>query len=254
MSLCSGWGYWPQPYSPPVDQWKWNDARHMTNVCDRWSQNHTNDLQDSYFNGVGFESWENVWGCWNGITPRDGEATRRAATILRYFGNRRHNAEARNFTQSGDWRPYIPVVAEQKYWSTLFASEFPVDKGTATQQVLFLVVNRDDRDVQGAHIAINNSFAIAADKIHIYDCYHGQELAVDTSSPGTLGVSLDIEGLGYGALLATYDSREDNPALDELLNTMHDLTQTPLSAYSSQWKYLEQTSLVVTEKLSTEKH
>ena len=36
---------------------------------------------------MGFESWENVWGCWNGMTPRDSEATRRVSNMLRYFGN-----------------------------------------------------------------------------------------------------------------------------------------------------------------------
>ena len=60
----------------------------MTIICDRWTKNHTNDLQNAYFNGVGFESWENVFGVWNGITPRDAEVVRRVGTILRYFGNR----------------------------------------------------------------------------------------------------------------------------------------------------------------------
>ena len=36
-----------------------------------WSRDKTDNLQDAFFNGVGYESWENVWGIWNGITPRD---------------------------------------------------------------------------------------------------------------------------------------------------------------------------------------
>jgi hypothetical protein len=35
----------------------------------RWAQNRTDDIQAAFFNGIGFESWENVWGSWNGITP-----------------------------------------------------------------------------------------------------------------------------------------------------------------------------------------
>ena len=27
------------------------------------------DLQYAFFNGVGMETWENIWGIWNGITP-----------------------------------------------------------------------------------------------------------------------------------------------------------------------------------------
>ena len=43
----------------------------------------TDDLQYAFFNGVGYESWENIWGIWNQLTPRDAEALRRIATIER---------------------------------------------------------------------------------------------------------------------------------------------------------------------------
>ena len=49
------------PYAPSVDSWKWFDSRRMTNICERWSKDHTNALQYALFNGDGFESWENVW-------------------------------------------------------------------------------------------------------------------------------------------------------------------------------------------------
>ena len=57
----------------------------MVNVCDRWARDKTDDLQSAFFNGVGYESWENVWGIWNGITPRDAEALRRISKIERRF-------------------------------------------------------------------------------------------------------------------------------------------------------------------------
>ena len=49
----------------------------------RWARDHTNGIQQAFFNGAGFESWENVWGIWNRITERHSELLRRAATILR---------------------------------------------------------------------------------------------------------------------------------------------------------------------------
>ena len=55
----------------------------MVNVCDRWNRDKTDDLQFAFFNGVGYESWENIWGIWNQITPRDAEALRRVAKIER---------------------------------------------------------------------------------------------------------------------------------------------------------------------------
>lgn len=56
-----GWGYWKHPDIPNIDTWKWLDSRRMTHVCERWSQDHTNAMQGAWFNGVGFETWENVW-------------------------------------------------------------------------------------------------------------------------------------------------------------------------------------------------
>ena len=73
----------------------------MVNISDRWNRDKTDDLQFAFFNGVGWESWENIWGIWNGITPRDAEATRRVATIER--------AVAR-FLVSKDWEPMSPML------------------------------------------------------------------------------------------------------------------------------------------------
>ena len=69
----------------------------MVNISDRWNRDKTSDLQFAFFNGVGWESWENIWGIWNGITPRDAEATRRVATIERGVAR---------FLVSKDWEPH----------------------------------------------------------------------------------------------------------------------------------------------------
>ena len=71
----------------------------MTNVCERWSQDHTNALQGAWFNGVGFETWENVWGTWNGMTERDCEQTRRLRVLMRFLGGR-------GYLQSQGWLPH----------------------------------------------------------------------------------------------------------------------------------------------------
>ena len=63
-----GWGYWKYPTVPMVDSWKWFDPRRMTNICERWSKDHTNALQYALFNGDGFESWENVSAAEDAIT------------------------------------------------------------------------------------------------------------------------------------------------------------------------------------------
>ena len=63
------WGQYSFPFIPMVDRYKWLETRHMVNISDRWNRDKTNDLQFAFFNGVGWESWENVWGIWNGINP-----------------------------------------------------------------------------------------------------------------------------------------------------------------------------------------
>ena len=78
------WGYWQYPAgSDGSSLYKWLEPRHMVNVCDRWNRSKVDNLQFAFFNGVGYESWENIWGIWNGITPRDAEALRRVAKIER---------------------------------------------------------------------------------------------------------------------------------------------------------------------------
>src|SRR5689334_4349043 len=79
------WGQYGGQFSfvPGVDRFRWLETRHMVNISDRWNRGKTDDLQYAFFNGEGWDSWENIWGIWNGITPRDGEASRRVATIER---------------------------------------------------------------------------------------------------------------------------------------------------------------------------
>ena len=77
------WGQYEFQFVPTVDRYRWLEPRHQVNIQGRWLRDKTDDLQFAFFNGEGWESWENVWGIWNGITPRDAEATRRVATIER---------------------------------------------------------------------------------------------------------------------------------------------------------------------------
>ena len=97
------WGqYAIPPFTPRIDHYKWLERRHMVNVTDRWNRDHAADLQYAFFNGVGFESWESVWGIWNGITPRDAEATRRVGTMERALAP---------FLVSSEWEPFAPMNA-----------------------------------------------------------------------------------------------------------------------------------------------
>jgi len=95
--------YWPEP---GVDKLKWLDprGRRMTHVCDRWQKQRWEAMQLALFNGVGYESWENVWSVYMSFTKRDGEALRRVATMLRWLGKHEYIQNYRN------WEPFTPAL------------------------------------------------------------------------------------------------------------------------------------------------
>ena len=62
-------------------------GRHLTHICERWATDRTDGLQYAFFNGMGYETWENVWGIWNQLTDRDAAAVKQVSAILhRYDG------------------------------------------------------------------------------------------------------------------------------------------------------------------------
>jgi hypothetical protein len=109
------WGQYAFDFVPKVDRFRWLEPRHMVNISDRWNRSKTDDLQYAFFNGEGWESWENIWGIWNGITPRDGEAVRRVATVERGVAP---------FLTSEDREPFYPTAR-----FGVFASRWPLAAG-----------------------------------------------------------------------------------------------------------------------------
>jgi formylglycine-generating enzyme required for sulfatase activity len=207
------WGQYQFPFLPMVDRYKWLEPRHMVNISDRWNQDKTSDLQFAFFNGVGWESWENIWGIWNGITPRDAEATRRVATIERGDAP---------FLISPDWEPLYPM---QNFG--VYASRWPL--GTET---VWTIVNRTDYDIGGPQMTV--PFATG---MRYFDLYHGVELKPQSDGQQST-LSFAIEANGYGAILAT--PGDASPAMKTLMQRMSTITQKPLASYSHEPVALEQ--------------
>ena len=100
-------------------------------------------------------------------------------------------------------------------------------------------MNRNDIDISGANITFDNTWTINYNDINIYDCYYGKLLkSTENVADNTITVQIDVEGLGYSAVLVTYDDRSSNKYLDSFLNTIANLTMKPLSSYSTKWNYL----------------
>jgi len=208
------WGQYQYPFTPLVDRYKWLEPRHMVNISDRWNRSKTNNLQFAFFNGVGWESWENIWGIWNGITPRDGEATRRVATLERVIAE---------YLMSGDWEPMYPML---RYG--IFASRWPL-KG----RTVWTIVNRNEYDVDGPQMEVP-----ATPNMRYFDLYGGTELQAQKDSAGKSVLSFSMETNGFGAIFAT--NSEPDTKIQKLMSEMKQMTVKPLSSFSNERKVLNQ--------------
>ena len=214
------WGYWGWGDNskngdqiPPVSKYKWLEPRHMVNICQRWSHDRNMEIQNAFFNGTGYESWESIWGLWNGITPRDGEVLRRSATIMRAYPD---------LLVSKDWEPHTPTLQKG-----IYASRFPGEKRT-----LWTLINLAAHNVNAPQLRVPH-----IPETRYFDLWHGVELKPKLEAQEAV-LSFEIEGYGFGSVLAV------NSAPDQKLNTllakMSKLANKRLAEFSNEWKFLPQ--------------
>jgi len=208
------WGQYQYPFTPLVDRYKWLEPRHMVNISDRWNRRKTNNLHFAFFNGIGWESWENIWGIWNGITPRDGEATRRVATLERAIAE---------YLVSPDWEPMYPML---RYG--VFASRWALNGNT-----VWTIVNRNEYNVEGPQMEVPETPGR-----HYFDLYRGSELRIEKDPAGKSALSFSLESNGFGAVLAT-DSQPD-AKIHKLMSEMKQMTAKPLASFSNEREVLKQ--------------
>jgi formylglycine-generating enzyme required for sulfatase activity len=207
------WGQYKFQFVPTVDRFRWMEPRHQVNIQGRWVRDKTDDLQFAFFNGEGWESWENVWGIWNGVTPRDGEAARRLATIERGIAP---------FLASQEWEPFYPM---RRYG--VYASRWPLGN-----QTVWTIVNRNEYDLSGLQMTVPDPKGM-----RYFDLYHGIELKPVTEGNEEV-LEFTIEAHGYGAVLALPE--EPNADMKDLMQHMGRITAKPLSSYSHEWTPIPQ--------------
>lgn len=208
------WGYWKYQPVPVVSRLKWVEPRHMVNVCERWAKDRTDGLQSAFFNGVGYESWENVWGIWNQLTPRDAEALRRMTMVERAVAD---------LLVSADWEPHVATLQKGVY-----ASRFPGEGRT-----VWLLVNRTDKDIAGEQIRLPLERGM-----RVYDLWNGKELKPSVDGGGAAALSFEIEARGYGAILVV--DGEAGSDVQKLLGRMAEPSRPRLGSLSAEWKPLLQ--------------
>jgi iron(II)-dependent oxidoreductase len=208
------WGYWQylEPVSV-VSKYKWLEPRHMVNISERWARDRTNGLQSAFFNGVGYESWENIWGIWNQFTPRDADALRRIATIERAMAD---------LLVAADWQPHVPTLQKG-----IYASRFP-----GKDRTLWLLVNRTDKTLSGDQLEVPA-------KGKYFDLWHGVPFPAASDNEKQRPLSFEIEAHGFGAVLAL-NSDEPGEPVTKLLAKMNESSKKRLSDFSAEWKPLPQ--------------
>jgi gamma-glutamyl hercynylcysteine S-oxide synthase len=204
----------PNETIPPVAKFKWLEPRHMINYENRWGRDRNHDLQYIFFNGVGYNAWENVWGIWNQLTDRDAESLRRIAMVERKFAP---------LLVSMQWRPY-----ERTLQTGVFASRFPAD-----DRCLWTLVNRNEYAMEGEQLALPH-----AQGRRWFDAWNGVELQPRIDD-GIAVLSFALEPRGFGAVFAL-DTGAEDPDLEDFLIRMRERARVPLQALPNTWHSLPQ--------------
>jgi formylglycine-generating enzyme required for sulfatase activity len=208
------------PFIPMVSKNKWMEPRHTVNITDRFTRDKTDSLQHAFFNGQGYATLENLWGFWYGNTPHDAEVILRCTRIERAMAD---------YLRSPDWEPHAPVLQ-----AGVFASRFPASTGT-----LWAIVNRNEYSVSGSQLTVPHRPGR-----HYYDLWHGTELTPALTG-GNATLSFDLEGFGYGAVLAT-EENSSKGSFQDLMKFMAERSRRPLASYSREWKAAPQTIVEIT--------
>ena len=208
------WGKASTSFVPAVSKLKWLEPRHLTNVENRWARDRTDDFHYIFFNGHGYNAWENVWGIWNQLTPRAGETLRRISTIFRKFSS---------LLISPDWEPYALTLQQG-----VFATKFPGKHST-----LWTIVNRNEYDMPGDQLVVSHQPGF-----RYYDVWNGNELQPRVAQDEAI-LAVDLEAHGFGAIIVVEENAE-NSHLNEFLQHMAELTKVPLQSISNVWQAIPQ--------------
>lgn len=274
----NGWGYWYMNYRlspvPIVDRLKWlTKGKWMTHLCERWSKDRNTNLQHMWFNGIGYVAWENVWGVWNGVTDRDGEAIRRVSTMLRFLGGKKvwHLSLEQDFASGEDSAEMLAEVhaAEEMLaeassglpsstsllaaptrkglmqspgWTPhtpetlqphVYASRWPAYNGSLPGILNAWTLINTGTSDLPAH-TVQLDVLKRTNKSNFYDCYLGNKIEAKGKS-----LRFPLERNGFGCVLEV--EGEPTTEVSTFLSTMSELTKKPLSTYTKPWSFLPQT-------------
>ncbi|CAK9114886.1 unnamed protein product [Durusdinium trenchii] len=226
------------PFAPLVSLQKWIARGSMPHVCGRWSTQRSQEILTAYFNAIGYAAWENIFGIWNGINPRDAELLKRAMLILRHFGHFLSDPGVA-------WLPFYPVQKLTSKGENVYVSKF-----VGSDRELFLIINTglQTADAQDWMLQVPQS-----DHFRFYDLYRGDDVHLERVNTclvkscnerihraQTAQLHLSVEGGGIGAILKVRVGKM-HPNDRDFLRRMGTATEKPLSSFADKVSLAKQT-------------
>ena len=193
---------------------KWIEPRHTSQFVQRNAVERQPALKWSFANGLGYVTWESVWGSWNGVSPLDGETIRRLFTVMRQF---------RGVITSCDYQPFYPVTGSAGVVPQ--ATMFPTPSRT-----LWVVVNPGSGPLSSYNLTIPPEMGA----LRYFDVWRGVEVGgsavrVEGGTQLVVGGQQDE----YGAVAAVSEQEASSPAFTAFLARMANMTRIPLAHYSA---------------------
>lgn len=167
---------------PGVLRNKWFDRRHMQNMIQRFSLDHTGELHTAWMNGCGVMIWENVFGTMVRWNQRDRSIVRSMLPIQRRFVSL--------FSGEG-WVPLVPAEKPDVYASLW--------EGDGKR--LWTLVNRSKSEVDGPLLEVPDTPGAG-----YYDLIQGKEMDARKTG-GAVRLSGRIPPRGIACFLAAPPAR-----------------------------------------------
>lgn len=227
------------PFVPLVSLQKWIVRRSMPHVCGRWSTQRSQEILTAYFNAIGYTAWENIFGIWNGINPRDGELLKRSMMILRHFHSFLSDPAV-------SWLPFYPVKKLTPAGEHVYVSKF-----VGADKELFLIINTGTETAGTQDWALN---VPQSEHFSFYDMYHGEDVRIHRSPEclvkscldrlhraKTVSLRVRVEAAGIGAILKVREGKI-TPSQLMVLRDMGTATAKPLASFADKVAPLKQSN------------
>lgn len=193
---------------PLISRTRLLEPRHQAQICERWAIVRRDGMQHVFVNGMGYASWESVWGIWNPLSEGDGETLRRIMHVLKFFGDD---------VVGGEFEPLVAVAPSVK---GVYCSRFA--------GAIYTCINR-----LATAIDVNLSLPPALHGSTYWNLWNGRPLTG----------KVVMEARGFGAVALMKDAAAAASPFKAFCKLRQQFATTPLAGLSYETNPLQQEML-----------